>query len=355
MKKDYRKENDCLNCGTILEGKFCHNCGQENLEIKENFGHMMSHAIGDYFHFDEKFFHTLKPLFFKPGKLTQEYMAGRRAQYLHPVKMYIFISLIYFLLVFKTDHNIAKIEQKKPTTDRVKDSVVKAPVRGINSNQTLTAQQQNKKLQPPLKVGATNIKKDETKGVTKATAPEDFVIYKADANGKVKDTTYEQYLATQQKLPAAKRDGAIKRFFSRKLLALGNSKINKTELITESINHNFPKMMFLLLPLFALILKITFWRNKKFYVEHLIYSFHLHCFVFLFLTIIMLIQLVIPGSLGALLQWIGFAAGLIVIWYIYKSLRVVYQRSGFRTITKMIGMIRLSFLTKNTYLRWCNQ
>jgi hypothetical protein len=300
MKKDYRKENDCLNCGTILEGKFCHNCGQENLEIKENFGHMMSHAIGDYFHFDEKFFHTLKPLFFKPGKLTQEYMAGRRAQYLHPVKMYIFISLIYFLLVFKTNHDIAKIEQKKTTTEQAKGAVIKAPA--------------------------------------KTNTPDNFVIYKADPNDKVKDTTYEQYLASQQKLPPAKRDGAIKRYFSKKLLALGSSKFNKTELITESINHNFPKMMFLLLPLFALILKITFWRNKKFYVEHLIYSFHLHCFVFLFLTIIMLVQLVIPDSLHALSLWVGFAAALVIIWYIYKSLKVVYQRSGFRTITKMIGM-----------------
>src|ERR1700748_2942472 len=103
MKKHYRHENDCLNCGTILvEGHFCPNCGQENLEMKESFGHMMSHAISDYFHFDYQFFHTLKPLLFKPGKLTKEYMSGHRISYLHPVKMYIFISVVYFLLVFQT-------------------------------------------------------------------------------------------------------------------------------------------------------------------------------------------------------------------------------------------------------------
>lgn len=102
MKKHYRHEEDCLNCGTQLQGHFCHVCGQENLQIKENFGHLMQHAVADYFHFDEKFFHTLKPLLFKPGKLTIDYMAGKRTQYLHPIRIYIFISLVFFLLYFNS-------------------------------------------------------------------------------------------------------------------------------------------------------------------------------------------------------------------------------------------------------------
>ncbi|MDB5060717.1 MAG: hypothetical protein JWP67_560 [Mucilaginibacter sp.] len=69
MKKHYRHENDCLNCGTVLEGKFCHNCGQENLQMKESFGHMLNHAVSDYFHFDYQFFHTLRPLFLSRGIL----------------------------------------------------------------------------------------------------------------------------------------------------------------------------------------------------------------------------------------------------------------------------------------------
>ena len=105
MSKHYRKENDCLNCGSTIQGKFCSNCGQENLEIHESFGHLMNHAISDYFHFDHQFFNTIKPLLFKPGYLTNEYMAGKRVKYLHPVKMYIFISIVYFLLAFQQREN----------------------------------------------------------------------------------------------------------------------------------------------------------------------------------------------------------------------------------------------------------
>ena len=109
------------------------------------------------------------------------------------------------------------------------------------------------------------------------------------------------------------------------------------ERLMEGFRHSIPKMMFLMLPLFALILKITFFRDKKFYVEHMIYSFHLHCFLFLFLAMIILLQMILPTN-KTLTDCIDIAAGFYIFWYIYRSLRVVYHRSRFRTITKIIGM-----------------
>ncbi|ASU34842.1 DUF3667 domain-containing protein [Mucilaginibacter xinganensis] len=328
MKKHYRKENNCLNCGTLLEGKFCHNCGQENLELKESFGHMMNHAVSDYFHFDHQFFHTLKPLLFKPGFLTNEYMAGRRAQYLHPVKMYIFISVVYFLMLFKSGHEIVKVNEtpnKPVTSSKLVDSVNKA----ILNNHNLSAAQK--------KVLLSKIKKD---GVKKTPTSDEKVVkgYRSGLLVFTEDSTYAQYIANQQKLPEAKRDGFIdrlinKRGFDYKVKYGTRSK----EVFFDELKHNVPKMMFLMLPLFALILKITFWRNKKFYVEHLIYSFHLHCFLFIFLSLIILLQLILPEQ-QTIQGLIGGFAFFYIVWYIYRSLRVVYNRSVFRTITKFIGM-----------------
>ncbi|CAN5209332.1 DUF3667 domain-containing protein [soil metagenome] len=329
MKKHYRHENDCLNCGTQLEGKFCHNCGQENLQVKENFGHMMNHAISDYFHFDQQFFHTLKPLLLKPGKLTIEYMAGRRAQYLHPVKMYIFISLIYFLLVFKQNNEIVRI-QNKPDT---KEGLIQAQ-KSINENKWIPAAQ--KKItrdEIQKKIDLLDSNKKET-AVKKDPGRQNYSGFTTTTS----DTSYQQYVESQKKLPEAKQDGWFKRYYNKKAFALNSSKTDIKELIGEGIKHNFPKMMFFLLPLFALILRVTFWKNKKFYVEHLIYAFHLHCFVFLFLTIIMVVKMGIPVNWGTLLSWLNFLTTIAVLFYIYRSLRVVYHRSRLRTITKMIGM-----------------
>lgn len=95
--KKYRTETKCLNCGAEVSGKFCANCGQENLEIHENFFHLAGHFISDYFHFDSKFFRSLIPLFTRPGFLTKEYWQGRRVHYIHPLRLFFFITIIFMI------------------------------------------------------------------------------------------------------------------------------------------------------------------------------------------------------------------------------------------------------------------
>lgn len=341
MKKHYREENDCLNCGTELQGKFCHVCGQENLQVKENFGHLMNHAISDYFHFDHQFFHTLKPLLFKPGKLTTEYMAGRRVQYLHPIKMYIFISVVYFLLFFKSGHDVVKVNDgRKPAqTAQILDSINNAI-----AHDPSISQERKKLIADKIKrYGAVTIDKDGNLKVNKA-GDVDTVDWKPGGKNKPKiyttskDTSFEQYLASQGKLKPDKQDGILEKIYNKIAFSYQKKYGERAmDVFVEEFQHNVPKMMFLMLPLFAVILRFTFWKSKKFYVEHLIYSFHLHCYLFLTMGSVILLEMIIPHSWG-LSNWLDGLASLYIIWYIYKSLRVVYHRGWFRTISKMIGM-----------------
>src|SRR3569833_2741893 len=301
MKKHYRKETDCLNCGTILQGNFCHQCGQENLEIKESFGHMMNHAVSDYFHFDQQFISTLRPLLFKPGFLTNEYLAGRRANYMHTVKMYIFVSVVYFLMAFclNTQNKGTFQIHIKPTAGLLAQNNVPKPAKVSPIDRPVR--------KPPELTGD--------------------------------DTTYTQYLASQQKLPDTKRDGFWKKLFSERVYAYKAKYGNRaTDVFVEEVKHNFPKMMLLVLPLFALILKIAFSKNHKYYVEHLIFGFHYYSFVFLFLSAILLVLMIIPSTWALAIGIFGFIEFMVIMIYFYKSLRVVYHRSPFRTITKMIGV-----------------
>lgn len=389
MKKHYRHENDCLNCGTVLEGKFCHHCGQENLQIKENFGHLMNHAISDYFHFDHQFFHTLKPLLLQPGKLTSEYMAGRRVQYLHPIKMYIFISLIFFILFFKHNNSeeetdgkkhankeaIAKIK-KDMENDKSMNPLQKKIMEGVvenaqnvsvdTTNDTTKKGGFNLTVDKNALAGGNNVKITTTKSKDSTRSKHNWHSAKADnvvvtgaaskhkadkdnddddtSDGSFtsrmlkdsKDSTYAAYLNSQKSMPADARDNFFERMFEMKRFAYKKYGDRAKEVFLEDFKHNVPKMMFVLLPLFAVILRFAFWKNKKFYVEHLIFSFHLHCFLFLFLTIIMLLMM-LPLT-QSFRGWINFAATMGVIIYIYKSLKAVYHRSRWRTISKMIGM-----------------
>ncbi|MFI5158597.1 MAG: DUF3667 domain-containing protein [Sphingobacteriales bacterium] len=337
MKKHYRKENDCLNCGTILEGKYCHNCGQENLQMKESFGHMMNHAISDYFHFDDQFFHTIKPLFFKPGFLSLEYLGGRRARYLHPVKMYIFISLVYFVLLFQPGFH--------PTDPHNTDGKKDAKKSILTTNKQLDSVIKDQKVPVYVKNAMINSKKLHTTKADTIHDDSNKPVYKKYRwlNATTTDTSYAQYSTSQQKMAANKRDGLLLNYYNRKVFEY-NEKYGSMakEIFFDEFKHNIPKMMFLMLPLCALIFQIAFWSNKKYYVENLIYTFHLHCFLFLFLIIVMLLQRAIPTSWN-LNFWLLFVATSCIIWYLYRSLRVFYHRSRFRTITKLMGATFMYF------------
>ena len=95
-----RSSKDCLNCGTEVAGRFCQQCGQENVEVKESFFQLLRHFVEDLTHFDGKLWKTVKLLLFKPGSLTKLYVEGKRASYIHPIRMYIFVSAVFFLFMF---------------------------------------------------------------------------------------------------------------------------------------------------------------------------------------------------------------------------------------------------------------
>ena len=106
------EEPRCGNCETTLTGPFCHSCGQENIELKESVWDIIAHFFQDITHFDGKFFSSLKYLVTRPGFLSTEYMIGRRASYINPIRMYIFTSAFFFLIFF----SFIKINEKSIVT-----------------------------------------------------------------------------------------------------------------------------------------------------------------------------------------------------------------------------------------------
>ena len=111
-----RKEKDCLNCGTLLHGRYCHVCGQENILVKQGFWSLTKHFVFDIFHFDGKFFDTLRHLFFKPGTISREYVSGKRNRYLDPIRMYLFTSALFFLVFFSMRTQSGKVDLDQSQT-----------------------------------------------------------------------------------------------------------------------------------------------------------------------------------------------------------------------------------------------
>ncbi|MFV1884799.1 MAG: DUF3667 domain-containing protein [Balneola sp.] len=98
MEELTEKEGACLNCGTLVQGNYCSNCGQKFQPTKLPIKQFLEDAIETLFTIDNRLFRTIKDLFVKPGKVTKEYIIGKRAKYLPPLRVYLSISVVYFLL-----------------------------------------------------------------------------------------------------------------------------------------------------------------------------------------------------------------------------------------------------------------
>src|SRR5690606_6212709 len=93
----HRLPTHCQNCHTLLQGTFCHECGQENKHYLRNIFGILVEFLGDFSNWDSRLWRSLLPLWIKPGYLSRRYADGHRAPYIPPLRMYLFTSILAFL------------------------------------------------------------------------------------------------------------------------------------------------------------------------------------------------------------------------------------------------------------------
>jgi Protein of unknown function (DUF3667) len=324
-----RTEKTCLNCNAPLAGRFCHVCGQENIEPKETVWHLVMHFFNDVTHFDGKFFSTLGLLIRKPGLLPREYMLGKRASYLNPIRMYIFTSAIFFLIFFSTFH----------ITDKSIYETMKIDIHGKTLNEL-------RLLDPDsLRIFTA---KYEGKPIPRDGLEKYFDSVK---NNLGLDLTKEGYTSKRQ-YDSVLKNGIIKHNWLHRKFIYREIEINEkynhnaggyVSLLLSTFLHSFSQMLFISLPIFALILKLLYRRRKDYYfVSHGIFGIHFYIFVF----IVMLLMLGLSGLQDLLhWEWLEFLRSLVeltIFFYLYKAMRNFYQQRRAKTIGKFLLLNILS-------------
>ncbi len=303
-----RIAKDCLNCGTEVAGRFCQQCGQENVEVKESFLQLLRHFLEDLTHFDGKLWKTIKLLLFKPGSLTKLYMEGKRASYIHPIRMYLFVSAVFFLFMFTGD------VPEKPEDLAANAKAPKDFVSGFNEGFEV------------------DLKKDT-------------IEYK----------TVAEYKAAQQKLPESKRDQWLDAIVKKKGIELNEKyqgdkfKIGKA--LIEKFEHYFSRMLYISLPIFACFIWVLYRRNKNhFFVDHVIFSIHLYCAFYIILFLVNLISILIDYFSNKSSGFFGFIVALTLFFYLYKSLKNHFGQSRKKTILKFIILNILTMFLMGTLM-----
>ncbi len=267
---------ECLNCGTPLNSHFCPECGQKNKEYNLTFKDFFSVFLEELLDVDSRVLRSLRLLFTKPGFLTSEYVKGRRIRYLPPVRIYLVASVLFFVFLS-----------------------LKTIIPTVRNNQFLKEYQETGGIDESI---SQVIGKQGTSGDEGSDKLNDMGIVAIDP-----DSSKTNMTVTVGNQPFQLQEGDLLSNFS----------------------DNFAKMMFLLLPVAALQLKTLYWRRKKLYIEHLVFSLHVHAFIFslLILTIILDYKLT---------MWFVIISSLI---YLYMAMKQFYDQSYTKTATKMVLLL----------------
>jgi len=329
MKKHLRHDKTCLNCGATVEERYCSRCGQENIETKDSFIHLVTHFFEDLTHYDSKFFITIKDLLIKPGFLTSEYLSGKRVKYLHPIRMYMFISFLYFLMVFSSNHRGHQVEE------------------GLISKATYEVQ---KHFSDSIKTMLIAAKRDTVNGAVKEAILTNLLTKLKHQNdydrehfnftivGSLDYYQLRSYDSLQKSLPESEREHSIKSWiYSRWLSTINHYGEGTIALLIDKTQHIIPKMMFILLPLFALFFKIFYSGDKFLYTDHAIFSIHFHSAVFLLFLFFGILNLIFPF----LSPYTSIAQLILPCIYLAIALRSVYRQSVTMSVVKTIALVLL--------------
>jgi hypothetical protein len=273
----------CENCGNEVSQRYCGACGQRLDPPVHSLWHFSQIATEDLTHADSRVWRTLWALLFKPGHLTHEFLGGRRARYLPPVRLYLVLSLVFFLVAnaVHTRFTVLSIDDEHPSRSKA------LPANTVND------------------------------AVASVATPRPGETPAQRADRVCADTNYNG--------PAAQTLQPLFRQACRK------SVIDNGRELQAQFLHNVPRAMFIFLPLLAGLMMLMYWWPRHYYVQHLLLFVHNHAFVFLVATLGLLLS-----GLTQRLPVLKFATFLYFVWYMYRSMRVVYQQGRALTVSKLM-------------------
>lgn len=292
---------------------------------------MVTHFFSDITHFDGKFFSTLRILLWRPGFLSAEYVRGRRASYLNPVRMYVFTSAVFFLIFFSLSSTKSIIEIKDDPITRERRAKLVEELRtslAKDSNDVNALKQLELLSDTTRAIRISDLSPFRTNTGTRSVFGGEY-------------RSLAEYDSIQASMPKGSRDWWLKRLWNRKMLHMGDE-LTRDERKTwrtlgSTFLHTLPYLLFVSLPFFALILRLLYIRRKEFYYgDHAILTIHHYVFSF-----ILLLMMFLFGRLKDLSGWLiwdflTFAAFITGGVYLYKELRRFYGQGRGKTFVKFI-------------------
>ncbi len=318
---------ECLNCGAHLRGQYCGNCGQRARSRLISIWELVRDAFGDLFELDSRLWKTLVPLMISPGKLTHDYLQGRRARYMPPFRMYLVLSLLFFLVAFFDPRETFGIFYDPQTLEQQEEEERRETAEVADEVRRDLAEEGIIIGTPEALSGA---REETADGLNIRINGEDG----AEAECQVDDFSISG------------PDWLKRRLTPERLVHICEEmKKDNGRQFLQNLYDNVPIALIVLLPIMAFVLKALYPLSRRYYVEHLLFFVHFHAFMFLILTLQFLIgrlntALPTPEAAGILLI---IAASFYVPVYLFVAMRRVYGQGRLLTTAKYV-ILTVSYL-----------
>ena len=327
VKHHGERDPNCLNCGTELQGDFCHVCGQSGESLRRPFWSLLAEGIETLFSIDSRFARTVPDLLLRPGRMTRAYLDGQRTRFLPPFRLYVLASLVFFVVLpLVTGQGLAFMPKATANFEEARAQVEESYKEGEMTEEEYQASVER----------IDHLEEAWNKGVPGLIAPD------------VPDVPDLEVDGTDGTDPADEWEGFMPKEAAdavREAAANGNPDAARLNRIIEEPNELakntmrwVPRLMFVMLPLYASLLALVYmWRPQFLFFDHLIVSLHFHTALFFAMAVT---GLLVP-FIG--MGWVVLAMIVYSNWYLYRLNRVVYGRSGPTSVLRVLTLDSIYF------------
>lgn len=340
-----RSEPPCLNCGTPMQGEFCHQCGQPKKGMIRHLPGLIADFFDSAFNLDTRTMRTLGPLLTRPGFLSTEYFAGRRTRYVTPLRLYLFMSVIAFLAVAMVSQPSSEGGDVGLTVgDKLENRIARIDA---DEKKQLARLDQNRENLPPaiyqmqreLLIASAEAEREEEReeerNPTEVTAenPNPFEVSIASDQ-----PWHPQTNPIHLPLMPDAVNAWVNEKFAMLLVNAVETKKHPAKFVAALFSVA-PQSLLMILPLFALLLKCVYLFKRRLYMEHLIVALHSHSFLCLTILLLVLVNRVgvwtaswplVPG----LMNWLVFAISVWIPVYLLIAQKRIYGQGWPMTVFK---------------------
>lgn len=343
----------CLNCGATLPGAFCPACGQKAQAARQPVGTLVRETFTEMFGLDGRFWRSVGALLVRPGHLTREYVAGRRMRYLRPLRLYLTSTLAFFFLLSVLDP-AARLERQLAESSGADSLVVPArriaqidsalaAARSDSADAAVSALDSSVAGAPGAggwEADVEDIVLDSDRRRQRRMALERRVLAGMPPDSALSAVAVDRAVSAlaspaEGEIYVGSVDGALDRGAVARIMRATNraDMAREASALVRATVSRIPTAMFLLLPLFALLLKLLYARREWYYAEHVVFALHTHAFAFFVFSLVLLAYVWSGASEGMRLGAIQ-AAGVVLPLYFLLAQKRVYGQSWPKTLVK---------------------